>query len=159
MEIKRFSLKIKSFNTNTKRRQLNQVSTCQNQFYSTVTESTYLTSHHHARNGQFFRRSPDDRPALCRGPQVHQQGKGSKLTFAQGATRRWTAERDEQWASQKQVQSPAKESGGQFKVIIQSNSPVDFRTLPVDCRNFIALTAVLLCYVLLWRKNNASKFQ
>ena len=28
---------------------------------------------------------------------------------------------------------------------IQSNSPVDFRTLPVDCRNFLALTAVLLC--------------
>ena len=43
-------------------------------------------------------------------------------------------------------------------IFIQSNSPVDFRTLPVDCRNFLALTAVLLCYVLLWRKNNASKF-
>ena len=115
MEMKRFSLIIKAFNTDTKRGQLNQVSTCQNQFYSTVTESTYQTSHHHARNGQFFRRSPDDRPALCRGPQVHQQGKGSKLTLAQGATGRWTDERDEQWASQKQVQSLAKESGGRTK--------------------------------------------
>ena len=34
-------------------------------------------------------------------------------------------------------------------LLIQSNSPVDFRTLPVDCQNFLALTAVLalLCVV------------
>ena len=32
---------------------------------------------------------------------------------------------------------------------IQFSSPVDFNTLPVDCRNFLALTAVLLC-CLLW---------
>ena len=42
---------------------------------------------------------------------------------------------------------------------IQSNSPVDFRTLPVDCRNFLAHTAVLLCCVCCCgEKNNASKF-
>ena len=41
---------------------------------------------------------------------------------------------------------------------IQFSSPVDFNTLLVDCRNFLALTAVLLCCVLLWQKNNASKF-
>ena len=32
--------------------------------------------------------------------------------------------------------------------IIQSYSLVDFRTLPVDCQNFFALTAVMLCCVL-----------
>ena len=30
---------------------------------------------------------------------------------------------------------------------IQSNSPVYFRTLPVDCRNFLALTAAKLSCV------------
>ena len=42
--------------------------------------------------------------------------------------------------------------------VIQFHSPVDFKTLPVDCQNFIAQTAVMPYFLILWQKNNASKF-
>ena len=41
---------------------------------------------------------------------------------------------------------------------IQFYSPVDFKTLPVDCQILIAHTAAMLYCLLLWQKNNASKF-
>ena len=34
--------------------------------------------------------------------------------------------------------------------VIQFHSPVDFKTLPVDCRNFIAQRAAMLYCLFLW---------
>ena len=40
---------------------------------------------------------------------------------------------------------------------IQFYSPVDFKTLPVDCQIFIAHTVAMLYCLLLWQENYASK--
>ena len=42
--------------------------------------------------------------------------------------------------------------------VIQFHSPVDFKTLPVDCRTFIALTAVLLCCICCGKKTARTNF-
>ena len=41
---------------------------------------------------------------------------------------------------------------------IHSYSPVDCQTLPVDCQNFLAHTAALLCCLLLWQKTMRANF-
>ena len=42
--------------------------------------------------------------------------------------------------------------------IIHSYPPVDFKTLPVDCQNFVALTAVLLCRIRCGKKTVHANF-
>ena len=41
---------------------------------------------------------------------------------------------------------------------IHSYPPVDFKTLPVDCRNFVALTAALLCRICCGKKTLRTNF-
>ena len=43
-------------------------------------------------------------------------------------------------------------------VIIQLSSPVDFNTLPVDCRNFLVLMAAMLCCVFCGTKTMQANF-
>ena len=57
-------------------------------------------------------------------------------------------------ALEKSRQSKSKE----LPKAIHSYPPVDFKTLPVDCRNFFALTEVLPCRICCGKKTVRSNF-